>query len=34
VSEYTRNAFEAITVFDGKSDKLVALGQMLLKRKS
>ena len=34
VQEYTDKAFDAIKIFDGKNDKLVALGQMLLKRKS
>ena len=34
VQEYTRMALDAIKIFDGKNDKLIALGQMLLKRKS
>jgi geranylgeranyl pyrophosphate synthase len=32
--EYADNAIKAIKIFDGKSDKLIALAQMLLKRKS
>ncbi len=34
VKEYTNKALEAIKIFDGKNEKLIALGQMLLKRKS
>ncbi len=34
IQEYTDKAFDATKIFDGKNDKLVALGQMLLKRKS
>ena len=34
VQEYTDNALDAIEIFDGKNDKLKALGQILLKRKS
>ena len=34
VQEYTDKALDAIKIFDGKNDKLKALGQMLLKRKS
>ncbi len=34
VKEYTNKAIEAIKIFDGKNEKLIALGQMLLKRKS
>jgi geranylgeranyl pyrophosphate synthase len=34
VQEYTDKALDAIEIFDGKNDKLKALGQMLLKRKS
>jgi geranylgeranyl diphosphate synthase type II len=32
--QYTYNAIKAIKIFDGKSDKLTALAQMLLKRNS
>jgi len=34
VEEYTNKAIESIKVFDGRNGKLVALGQILLKRKS
>jgi len=34
VKEYTDKALDAIKIFDGKNDKLKALGQMLLKRQS
>jgi geranylgeranyl diphosphate synthase type II len=34
LQEYTNKALEAIKIFDGNNDKLIALGQMLLKRKS
>jgi geranylgeranyl diphosphate synthase, type II len=34
VEEYTNKAIESIKVFDGRNGKLVALGQMLLMRKS
>lgn len=34
VEEYTNKAIESIKIFDGNNGKLVALGQILLKRKS
>ena len=34
VQEYTDKALDAIELFDGRNDKLKALGQMLLKRQS
>jgi len=34
LQEFTNNAIEAIKIFEGKNDKLIALGQILLKRKS
>ncbi len=34
VKECTNNAIDAVKIFHGKNDKLIALGQMLLKRKS
>jgi len=34
LQEYTNKAFEAIKIFGDKNDKLVALGQVLLKRES
>jgi geranylgeranyl diphosphate synthase, type II len=34
VEEYTNKAIESIKVFDGRNGKLIALGQILLKRKS
>ena len=34
VEEYTNGAIKAIHIFDGKNEKLIALAQMLLKRKS
>jgi len=34
IQECTNNAFDAIKIFGGKNKKLIALGQMLLKRKS
>jgi geranylgeranyl diphosphate synthase, type II len=34
VQEYTDKALNAVAIFKGKDDKLVALGHMLLKRKS
>ena len=34
VDEYTNKAIESIKMFEGKNDKLIALSQLLLKRKS
>ena len=32
IQEYSNKAMDAIKIFDGKNDKLIAFGQMLLKR--
>jgi len=34
IQECTDEAFEAIKIFDGKNEKLIELGQVLLRRKS
>lgn len=34
VEEHTKNAIEAVRIFNGKEDKLIALSQLLLNRKS
>lgn len=34
VQDYTNRAINAVAIFDGRNERLVALGQMLLKRKS